>query len=71
MGMKQLVTNLYEESHHIKELLNADVAIAILIKKIEHLKKKKLDTLNNQSVKIRDWRTLLSEGFWQINILCA
>ena len=33
------ITNLDEESHHVEELLNADVAIAILIKQIEHLKK--------------------------------
>ena len=30
-------TNLDEESHHVEELLDADVAIAILIKQIEHL----------------------------------
>ena len=33
------ITNLNEESHHVEELLDADVAIAILIKQIEHLKK--------------------------------
>ena len=46
MGMEQLVTNLNEECHHIQQLLNADIAIAILVKKIEHLKKRKLNTIN-------------------------